>query len=102
MTWQSERVQTVKQYVLLGVVTILVITGIVFAVRPVHKYSIDCGSVLVRSDVEVVGPVGTDSRPCRGAHDGDAQLAVSLLAIASVVAMASMYASTFRKAPTRR
>jgi hypothetical protein len=62
---------------------------LVFAVgislRSVHRNGADCGSVLIPRDLERVGPVGTNPRPCGAAHDAERGIALGLFVAAGLM-----------------
>ena len=67
----------------------LVVVALHLSTRTVTRAHLSCGSVIKPIDPEVLGPPGTNPRPCSNVHDGDAAISVVLLiaAIGLVIAV---------------
>jgi hypothetical protein len=63
--------------ILLAVGLLAVAVDISF--HTVHRDGVDCGSVVKPIDVKADGPPGTTSRPCSGAHNAAAVIALVLV-----------------------
>jgi hypothetical protein len=83
-------------------VSMLLVVGLLFgagkvAVRSAYRDHLNCGSVVKPLDMEVVGPPGTNPRPCEGSHDGDLGIALACLGASGLVIVAVV-----RSRPGRR
>jgi hypothetical protein len=89
-------------WVFAAAVSIFVVVGLFFAaarvaVHTVDRAGVNCGSVVKPLDVEVVGPAGTNPRPCEGSHSGDLGITLTCLVTSGLVLVAVV-----RSRPRRR
>jgi hypothetical protein len=47
----------------------LLLVAVGTSIHSVHQNGVNCGSLVKPIDLEQNGPVGTNPRPCEGAHD---------------------------------